>query len=268
MNERIPNILKPLLNEYVVKLKDCYKDNIFGVYIYNSVALGAFDVNKSDIDILTIINRDFTNEEIVKLKVIHDELKSKFKYAKKMEGMYIRIDNLGKVNSEIEPYVYFENGKLHDSGYYDINYVTWWTLKNNGIEINSPSISELNIDINWNHILLTMNYNLNDYWKKKSDKKLIFLLDEWVEFSVLTLCRILFTLDNKKISSKCEALKYTMNCVPDDWKLLVKEAMRIRENSSKKSLYKSRIRRSKETKKFIKYIINYCNEKYELSSVY
>mgnify|MGYP001046057798 CR=1 FL=1 len=267
MNNRIPNIINPLLYEYESKIKNYFGNKIFGVYLYNSVALGAFDINKSDIDFITVINEEFTDEEIIKLKAIHEELNTKFKYAKRMEGMYINIDKIGKVNTDISPYIYFANKSLHDYGYYDINYVTWWTLKNNGIGINSPDISNLNLNVEWNNIIDTMNYNLNEYWKKKINTKLIFLTNYWVEFSVLTLCRILYTLEHKEIISKTEAAKFQMNNLPCNYKLVIQEALRIRENTSKKSLYSLRIKRSREVKSFIDYIINYCNEKYSFLSV-
>ena len=261
MNNSIPSIINPLLLEYESKIKHCFGNKIFGVYLYNSVALGAFDMNKSDIDFITILNREFTNEEIVRLETIHKELNKKFKYAKKMEGMYITIDKIGKINADITPYIYFANNRLHDYGYYDINYVTWWTLKNNGISINSPSVNNLNLDVEWINVIDTMNYNLNKYWENKIKSNIIFLTNYWVEFSVLTLCRILYTLECNEIISKTEAAKYQMNNLPDNFKLVVQEALRIRENTSKKSLYMLRIKRLKEVKKFINYMIDCYNEK-------
>ncbi|GFP76330.1 aminoglycoside adenylyltransferase domain-containing protein [Clostridium fungisolvens] len=266
MNDRIPTIIKSLLFEYESKLKNSFGNKIYGVYLYNSVALGAFDINKSDIDFITILNEEFTAKEIVRLKTIHKELNDKFKYAKRMEGMYITMDKIGKVNDDITPYVYFADNSLHDYGYYDINYVTWWTLKSNGIGINSPDINELKLDVEWTNIIDNMNYNLNKYWKGKMDKNLIFLTDYWIEFSVLTLCRILYTLENKNIISKTESAKYQMNNLPDSFRLIIQEALRIREGTSKNSLYPLRIKRLNEVKKFINYVIHYCNEKYNFLS--
>jgi len=165
MDEKIPNILETLLYEYESDLKKYFGNKIFGVYLYNSVALGGFDKDKSDIDFITILNKDFEDKEIPIISLIHEELNNKFKYAKKMEGMYITKEKIGKLNSKIEPYIYFCDGKLNGYGYYDINYVTWWTLKYNGIPINSPNVTSLNINVNWNNLLETMNFNLNIFGK-------------------------------------------------------------------------------------------------------
>lgn len=135
MNEKIPKILGPLLYEYESNLKKYFGSKIFGVYLYNSVALGGFDKDKSDIDFITILNEEVEDKEISVIRRIHNELNNKFKYAKRMEGMYLTKDKIGKSNSKIEPYLYVCNEKLNSFGYYDINYVTWWTLKYNGIPI-------------------------------------------------------------------------------------------------------------------------------------
>lgn len=73
---------------------------------------------------------------------------------------------------------------------------------------------------------------------------------------------ILYTLEHRKIISKTESAKYQMNNLPDKFRLIIQEALRIRENTSQKSLYPLRIKRLKEVKKFINYTIYYCNEKY------
>jgi len=152
MNIKIPYILKPLLFEYESNLKKYFGNKIFGVYLYNSVALGGFDKNKSDIDFITILNKEFEDKDLSLITLIHNELNYKFKYAKRMEGMYLTKDKIGKPNSIIEPYIYFCDEKLNSYGYYDINYVTWWTLKYNGIAINSPDVSNLKINVKWDDV--------------------------------------------------------------------------------------------------------------------
>lgn len=264
MNKKIPNILRPLLYEYESNLKKYFGNNIFGVYLYNSVALGGFDKDKSDIDFITILNKDFEDKDIPIISLIHNELNNKFKYAKRMEGMYLTKDKIGKLNLTIKPYLYFCDQKLNSYGYYDINYVTWWTLKYNGIPINSPNVSSLNINVQWNNIVETMNYNLNSYWKKKLYEKELFLSDEWIEFAVMTLCRILYTLDNKGITTKIQSANYAVMSIPNEYKLIIEEAIRIRKSSCDKSLYETKFERENELKCFMNYLIDYCNKKYNL----
>ncbi|GFZ29758.1 nucleotidyltransferase [Clostridium zeae] len=260
----IPQNIEQVLFAYENELKCTFNDKVFGVYIYNSVALGNFDDNKSDIDFITVINEDFNDVDLKKLKLIHQKLINAYKYARKMEVMYIKFDEVGKGNNEISPYLYFADRKLHEYGYYDINSVTWWTLKNYGIAIKSPDISNLQLNVEWKDVITNMNHNLNFYWKTKLKNKFIFITDYWIEFSILTLCRILYTFENNKITSKVEAAEFASNVVDEKYKMIISEALRIRTAASKKSLYKFRVVRQREARVFIENIITYCNDKYSL----
>lgn len=264
MTVLIPQKVEQVLFAYENELKCAFNNKVYGVYIYNSVALGNFDSNKSDIDFVTIINEDFDDVDLKKLKLIHQKLLNSYEYASKMEGMYIRIDNVGKENGEISPYVYFSDKKLHDYGYYDINSVTWWTLENHGIAIKSPDISSLQLAIKWKDVITNMNYNLNHYWKGKLENRFLFITDYWIEFSILTLCRILYTFENNKITSKTEAARFVANMVNEKYKMIISEALRIRTGDSKKSLYKWRVSRLRDARAFAESIISYCNDKYNL----
>lgn len=260
-DERIPNLVSVMLYDYCLNLRMYFGSKIYGVYLYNSLALGAFDMKKSDIDFVTIVNEKFTEREIRALKNIHKNLMRKFKIASKMEGMYIEKKSVGKLNSEIESYPYFADKKLN-IGYYDLNYVTWWLIEKYGIDVNGPEVKELNIHISWDQLLQNMDYNLNFYWKGKIRKRFIFLTDYWIEFGVLSLCRILYTVKNREITSKCIAAKEEFNNIPDEYKLILKEALRIREDASGDSFYRSPFKREKEAKEFINYVINHCNATY------
>ncbi|HBL06207.1 MAG TPA: hypothetical protein DDZ33_04555 [Clostridium sp.] len=109
-----------------------------------------------------------------------------------------------------------------------------------------------------------MNYNLNNYWKDKLSENYIFLQDEWIEFAVATLCRILYTLENKAITSKDKALEYAITTIPKEYSLIIKECLRLSKRNSDSSFYRSTFEREHSVKDFIKFIIEICNEKYEL----
>jgi Domain of unknown function (DUF4111)/Nucleotidyltransferase domain len=258
---RVPSTVQPLLNEYVQQLTYQYDDNILGVYVYNSIALGAYDETRSDIDLLILIKNDFDDNDWNKLYVLHQQLGKKYALAKRMEGMYIKQGDISKVNEEIDPYLYFVGTKLHKKGHHDLNFVTWYTLKHNGLTVHGSPINKLHIDVTEEQLLRTMAYNLHTYWGGKAKKKLIFLLDGWVEFAVLTLCRVVYTIDTKKVTSKLDAATYTENQIEIAFQLLIQEAVRIRTNTSPQSYYASKIQRAKEVRRFITYIVDTYGEK-------
>lgn len=58
----LPTEVQQLMERYTVELKEIFLDEkIVGVYIYGSIALGAFYAETSDVDFVTVIS-DSVNE--------------------------------------------------------------------------------------------------------------------------------------------------------------------------------------------------------------
>lgn len=257
MARNIPDAIKPLMLDFESALRHSFPGKVYGVYLYNSIALGAFDPVKSDIDYIVVLNSDFTEPEAVRLKQIHKYLFRRYRYARKLEGMYIPKGEIGKKSAKIKPHLYYCRQKLQQKARHNINAVTWWTLLNNGIGVNSPDIRFLKVRIPPEELVESMRHNLNIYWKSKLERRLIFLTDYWVEFSVLTLCRIVYTLENQKVVSKCEAAKTVRESLPEQYRDVVSEALRIREGSGGKSVFRSVFSRRKAVLAFIRHIVEY-----------
>ncbi len=51
-----------LLNEFIIKAKDILRDNLTGIYLHGSLAMGCFNEKVSDIDLLVVIRDDITYE--------------------------------------------------------------------------------------------------------------------------------------------------------------------------------------------------------------
>ncbi|WP_343070868.1 nucleotidyltransferase domain-containing protein [Bacillus sp. REN10] len=74
-NVNIPNEVNSLLLDYTNLLKAELSDVIYGVYLYGSIALSAFDERKSDVDFITILKRSLTNTELDRLSRLHQKVK-------------------------------------------------------------------------------------------------------------------------------------------------------------------------------------------------
>ena len=258
---RIPEIIRPCLNDYIKYIESQFSSDILvGVYLYGSISLGGFDEKKSDIDFVTVLKRSLYQEEKDYLKVVHKKLNLN-SLGKRMDGIYIPLNEIGKSNKELSPYLYCSNGKIK-RGYWDVNATTWWMVEQYGIKVHGKEISELNFQSKWIQVVKNMEYNINHYWKNKSKNKFIFIFDDMVEFCVLTISRILSTLETKKILTKVEGAKKAKEILPERWHLLLKEGLRLRNKPKSLSLYSSRLKRAMECRKFILYAHNLCNEKY------
>ena len=256
----LPTEVQQLMERYTVELKEIFLDEkIVGVYIYGSIALGAFHKETSDVDFVTVINDSVNEAEKQQLVELHKKL-SDNTLGKRMDGMYIPLADLGKYNHEINEYVYCADGKA-DIGHWDINAVTWWTLKNQGITVIGKEVEDLPFQIKWDDVVNTMKYNVEHYWSEKAKRPYLFFIEEWVESAVVTMGRILYTLDHKTIVSKDRGLQYLLERSAKEWEPLLKEVERMRYDPKEKkklSIWK----RADMMKRYLLSLIEECRGKW------
>lgn len=256
----LPEEVKQLMKQYIVELKEIFSgEKLVGVYVYGSIALGAFHIETSDVDFVTVISDSVNEAEKQQIIELHKKL-SKNTLGKRMDGMYIPLTDLGKYNHEMDEYVYCADGKA-DIGHWDINAVTWWTLKNQGITVIGKEADELPFQIKWDDVVNTMKYNVEHYWSEKAKRPYLFFIEEWVESAVVTMGRILYTLEHKTIVSKDRGLQYMLELYPHKWEPLLKEVERIRHNPKEKRKLSS-WRRADMTKRYLLSVIEECRRKW------
>jgi hypothetical protein len=222
--------------------------------LYGSIALEAYEEGRSDIDFLTVLSKELTPGETDVITKIHNEL-LEHPLGSKLDGMYLKTADLGRQNSDLAPYLYCREGVIA-KGHWDINAVTWFVLKTRGISLIGNK--ELHYEIEWKDIHNEMHYNINRYWNRKLAKPYLFLSDEWVEFTVSTLARILITLEEQRIVSKKEGIHRAAELVNPRWMSLLEEAANPQMNKRRTS----RILRAFNTRSFLKETIEFCNERY------
>jgi len=264
--EFIPTSIQPLIDAYLQGLEPL-RSHFYGIYIFGSIAFGAFEELESDIDLIALTHGEWTTQNLAQLQALHTQLMRTHQLGKRLEVLYIPLRNLGKRNGEIAPYPSFHSEEFSPAGYSDLNYVTWWTLKNKSICLLGPDRSTLPLEVAWQDVLETMRDNLNGYWANNAERPYLFLLDGWIVIAVATLCRILTTIEEEEIITKSVALMRWRDRLPTRWCLLIDEAWRIRHHLGSPSLYRSRLTRMRETLAFIEYVRERGGKMLEASSM-
>ncbi|PEM19039.1 nucleotidyltransferase [Bacillus toyonensis] len=260
IKQALPGEVKQLMEQYIVGLKEIFLDGkIVGVYVYGSITLGAFHIETSDVDFVAVLNDSVNEAEKQQIVELHKKM-SESTLGKRMDGMYIPLADLGKYNHEINEYVYCADGKAN-IGHWDINAVTWWTLKNQGITVIGKEVEDLPLQIKWDDVVNTMQYNVEQYWSEKAKQPYLFFIEEWVESAVVTMGRILYTLDYKTIVSKDRGLQYLLERSAKEWEPLLKEVERMRYDPKEKKKL-SIWRRADMTKRYLLSLIEECRGKW------
>jgi len=262
LHSRINEIIDLYLNE----VQRLHPNLIKGFYIYGSISMGDYSLELSDIDFIAFSDERLSKTNIDYLNQIHQKVEGKYKKPN-LNGIYITWDDLGKLSEDVAPFPYYSDGRMHECGYFELNLVTWYELKQFGIHIIGPSAIELDFTVDWDLLIANMYENLNTYWKnwiKKSScwrsiySYLLYLRVKEIEWGVLGITRLYYTFRENKITTKVRAGTYALNVVPTQFHKIINESINARQNVSK-SLYRSTIKRKQEAISYMNYIMNEIN---------
>jgi|SRR5215472_3511808 len=95
METRIPVSLQPLISAYLSALEPLHT-HFYGIYIHGSLALDAFEEQASDIDIVAIMQGEWTSYDLVQFKAIHIQLLQGYALSKRLDVLTIPLCDLRK----------------------------------------------------------------------------------------------------------------------------------------------------------------------------
>jgi hypothetical protein len=260
VDELIPAPVQPLLIEYRALIERDTFDLVQGCYLHGSIALGAFEPTQGDIDFVAVLNRPTISREIELLADIHQALAKTYPQWQ-MEGSYLQTPDLGKSADAIALYPCVHDGKFDPKGKHDLNPVTWWLLKTKGIPLWGDPPHALPFNIEWATVRAYSQQNLNTYWRRWAydPRSLIALNTDWaVEWAVLGILRLLYSLQIDHMTSKIGAGEYGLQALSPKWHRLIQEALRIRRHQPR-SIYRLRILRTVDAIRFLRMVIRAGN---------
>lgn len=257
MEPTLPIAIQPLIDAYLHALEP-FHSHFYGIYITDSIALGAFEEQTSDIDVIALTQGEWSSLEVKQLKTLHSHLIKAYPLGKRLEVCYVPLRYLGVTHSDkqtgtLDPYPVMHDGVFSATSFGGLNAVTWWIIKYHGLCLLGPQPSELPLAVAWKDVLSTMRFNLDVYFARQAKRPYIYWSDVAVEFGVTNLCRIFTTIEEGEIISKSEALKCWRDRLPERWRPLLDEARRLRHHLHQPSLYPHRFHRMRETLAFIRY---------------
>jgi hypothetical protein len=262
---RIPEVIKPQLDEYITLLEQELPGFVNGLYLHGSIALGAFNERMSDIDFIALCSRPHTPDDVEQLRQVHGIVAQKYpRWA--LQGSYLQWENLGQFEEISPPYPAYSDGALNPNEHHGPDLVTWWLVKTRGQALIGLAPEKLPFDVDWNTLIAKMHENLNTYWASytRNPTRMAWLLSDYgVQWAVLGVLRQYYTFREHDIISKTGAGEYALKHLPVRWHPLIQEAIAIRERDNT-PFYHLRIVRAVKAISFLKYVIDVCNARWEV----
>jgi len=257
--------LPQILEQFKAGVLQQLSDNLIGIYMVGSLAVGDFDLD-SDVDFLVVIDKELTSEDVMNLQKMHRDIYDQDCYpAKHLEGSYIRKDFLGNERSIVKEKIwYLDNGsRTLELSNHDNRWHVHWVLREKGIILWGADpkafmkpipLRTLQFDV-----IIVMDM-ISSGFQKELHQPLGFYNSRFGQsFVILTICRILFTISSGTIESKKSGVKWAMDNLNSKWNGLIEQAWQQREGVRFCKKIKQRADQDilQETQKFIEYAHNY-----------
>lgn len=261
VKEVLEEPVQTVLNAYLDLLQLAFPGKIGGLYLHGSAALGGFNPHDSDLDLITVLNSALDENNLDRLDRLHREINTNFP-GFRFEVHYLQWADLGKDKKDILPHPYFKYNRLSraERGHFNPN--VWWFMKHSCITLLGPRSEDLPFNIAWETVREWNKQFLQYYWRgwtHKLSNLLRLRNDEVINWSVLGICRLHYNLYQRDIATKEQAGQYALSILPEKYRRIVREALRIRTGEDN-GLYLNPLKRAYDAAKFIDYMVQACEE--------
>jgi hypothetical protein len=223
-----------LLAEFTARVQDALGDELVGLYLSGSLATGDFDPQRSDIDFVAVTPHRLNPDQIAALGAIHAGLiTSGQPHAAQLEGAYIPREDFRRYDPQHAEHPGVETGGQFGMGREGIDgIIQRFIVRNNGVTLVGPPPVALIDPIAPDELRRATAGILHEWWLPQLSDTHRIRDREYQAYAVLTMCRILYTLQHARVVSKPSAARWAQDALDAHWQPLIQRALVWRHNDS------------------------------------
>lgn len=219
--------IEEILNKIIIEHRKLLKNNFSGIYLHGSLAMGCFNKNLSDIDYIVVVKEKVYYE--IKRRII-DFIIDLSQYTPK-KGMEMSI----VLEKDVKNFVYPTPFELHYSKEHDERYANnanylcgdsvdkdlaahITVINHRGVCLYGKPIKEVFGEVPERYYLDSIIYDIENAQEEIVNNPVYF---------VLNLCRVLYYLRERVVSSKYEGGEWAKGILPGKYFNLIDEAINI-----------------------------------------
>lgn len=219
-----------VLHWFVTQVRELLHAEFVGMYLYGSLALGDFDPAHSDIDFIVVTEATLTPTIIAALRDIHVQFDhSASPWHGRIEAAYVAREALRTFPATEQAYPQVEKGRTLFAEPLEIGWIfQCFTLRERGVVLAGPAPKELIPPLVPDDMRRAA-APIALMWQRqaRTDPSWLVWLRERPNqaFVVLTLCRLLYTLQLANVASKPAAARWTQQSIGEPWLALIDAAI-------------------------------------------
>ncbi len=217
-----------VLNELLLGAKSALGERFVGMYLYGSLSSGDFNPDTSDVDFLIVTEGELSEERMRKLEMLHQRLwASRLKWAPKLEGAYVSRQIIRRHDPSAPPCP-----SVNERQFYVAHLGSDWIIQRRilrkcGVVVAGPSPAELIDPVSSDEIRASVIKIMNEWWQPMLHNPA--WLDErgpeYKVYAVVSMCRVLYTLEHKEIASKPVSARWTIQQVDEAQRQQIEDAL-------------------------------------------
>jgi predicted nucleotidyltransferase len=202
-------------------------DDLVGLYLGGSLALGDFDPASSDVDVLVATARAVPEAAVERLRRLHGALHAEGGWAARLEVVYLPLAALRRFDPR--------DTARHPFGASDREFAlggqgpTWvldrWVVRERGLVVTGPDPGELIDPIGPQELRASVRASLAGPWALEGQDVAWLRPRDHQAFAVLSMCRDLYALEHGTLVSKPAAAAWAMRRLGPPWPALIERAL-------------------------------------------
>jgi len=217
-----------LLRELLDGAQSVLGKQFVGMLLYGSLASGEFD-DASDVDVLVVTDGDLSGETLAALAALHTRLaQGESRWAVQLEISYIPLAALRRHDPAHATHPRLDRGQ-GEKLYWMAHDVDWvvqrYALRERGLVVAGPPPASLIDPVSPDELRAAMRPLLarREQFLRDHAKDLDFR--GYQSYVVLTVCRMLYTLEHGTVVSKPVAARWALTALGERWAGLIERAV-------------------------------------------
>jgi hypothetical protein len=230
----LPPEVTPLLDALLAGVRSALPDNLVGVYLGGSLALGGFEPQTSDVDVLVVTERPLSDTEMTRLAALHERIPTAGNpFAQEYEVYYLDRASVRRLAPGQQHVKVGPDEPLHRAEHRPSWVLERWTVRECGITLTGPDPKTLIDPVSPEELRGAAAGELRvrlQHWSDGSwpRRELSHLGAQ--AYEVETVSRALFTVETGKMSSKGDAVRWALLTLPERWHPLIEWSQTCRRD--------------------------------------
>lgn len=231
--DALPGEVTRLLDSLTEALRETLGERIVGTYLFGSAARGGFD-RESDIDVVVVTESDVADDEFAALQAMHTRIASTDSLcATQLEVSYIPRAALRRYAPPNILHPRLDRGRgetLHFMSH-DADWVVQrYLIREHGVALHGPPPDTLVDPVSPQQLRFAMRELVQEWLSPLIENPPTVRTRGYQSFLVLSVCRILYTLEHGAVISKRDAAVWGEQILDTRWRSLITGAWTGRQN--------------------------------------